>query len=339
MTLAYRPTDQRSGAMNRRAFLTTVCASIVAAPLVAEAQQSGTVYRIGGLAPDLPPPGLLETFAETLRGLGYVEGKNIVIESRHAEGNHERLAGLADELLQLKPDLILTVNTPAAQAAKKATAAIPIVMTRVADPVRSGLVSSISRPGGNITGLSFMPETLSAKQLQLLREAVPGVSTVAAVWYASNPGAATVVKEMASVSGQLGLRLVNVPVRRPSDFRSTFDTAIRGGAGAVVVVDDAFMTQHRIEIIDLAMKHMLPVFSLYKPFAEAGGLIAYGASTSDMYRRAALYADKILKGAKPGDLPIQQPTKFELVINLRTARALGLTIPQSLIVRADEVIQ
>ena len=325
--------------MDRRRFLLTSLAGALAAPLAAEAQRSGKVHRIGVLSPDSPPPGLFEAFQERLRGLGYLEGKNITIESRHAGGKNERLAALADEFVVLMVDVILAVNTPAAQAAKKATAAIPIVITRVADPVKSGLVPSISRPGGNITGLSFLPEALSAKQLQLLKKAIPGVSRVAAMWYAGNPGAAITVKGMEAASAQLGLQLLRVSVQAPGDFLGAFETATRGRAEALVVVDDALVTRYRVEIVRLAGKHSLPVISLYKPFVEAGGLIAYGASTLDMYRHAADYVDKILKGAKPADLPIGQPTTFELVINLKTAKALGLTIPPSLLARADQVIE
>jgi len=325
--------------MDRRRFLLTSLAGALAAPLGAGAQQAGKVYRIGVLSPDSPPPGLFEAFQERLRELGYVEGKNIVIESRHAGGKNERLAALADELIGLMVDVILAVNTPAAQAAKKATAAIPIVITRVADPVKSGLVPSISRPGGNITGLSFLPEALSAKQLQLLKEALPGVSRVAAMSYAGNPGAAIVVKGMEAASAQLGLQLLLVSVQNPGDFLGAFETVARNRAEALVVVDDAMVTRYRVEILRLAGKHSLPVISLYKPFVEAGGLIAYGASTLDMYRHAADYVARILKGAKPAELPIEQPTKFELIINIRTAKALGLTIPPSLLVRADQLIE
>jgi putative ABC transport system substrate-binding protein len=325
--------------MDRRRFLLTSLAGALAAPLGAGAQQAGKVYRIGVLSPDSPPPGLFEAFQERLRELGYVEGKNIVIESRHAGGKNERLAALADELIGLMVDVILAVNTPAAQAAKKATAAIPIVITRVADPVKSGLVPSISRPGGNITGLSFLPEALSAKQLQLLKEALPGVSRVAAMSYAGNPGAAIVVKGMEAASAQLGLQLLLVSVQNPGDFLGAFETVARNRAEALVVVDDAMVTRYRVEILRLAGKHSLPVISLYKPFVEAGGLIAYGASTLDMYRHAADYVAKILKGAKPAELPIEQPTKFELIINIRTAKALGLTIPPSLLARADQIIE
>jgi len=304
-----------------------------------KAQHAGKVYRIGVLSPDSPPPGLFEAFQRRLRELGYVEGKNIAIESRHAGGQNERLAVLADELIALMVDVILAVNTSAAQAAKKATAEIPIVITRVADPVKSGLVASLSRPGGNITGLSFLPEALSAKQLQLLKEALPRVSRVAAMWYADNPGAAITVKGMEAASAQLGVQLLRVSVQKSGDFLGALETATRNRAEALVVVDDAMVTRYRVEILRLAEKHSLPVISLYKPFVEAGGLIAYGASTLDMYRHAADYVDKILRGAKPSDLPIEQPTKFELVINLRTAKALGLTIPPALLARADQVIE
>jgi putative ABC transport system substrate-binding protein len=197
----------------------------------------------------------------------------------------------------------------------------------------------MSRPGGNITGLSFLPEALSAKQLQLLKEALPRVSRVATMSYAGNPGAAITVKGMEAASAQLGLQLLRVSVQNPGDFLGAFETAARNRAEALVVVDDAMVTRYRVEILRLAEKHSLPVVSLYKPFVEAGGLIAYGASALDMYRRAADYAAKILKGAKPADLPIEQPTKFELIINLRTAKALGLTIPPSLLARADQVLE
>jgi putative ABC transport system substrate-binding protein len=325
--------------MDRRRFLLTSVAGALVVPLAGEAQHARKAHRIGVLSPESPPPGLFEAFQERLRELGYVEGKNIAIESRHAGGKNERLAALADELIGFMVDVILTVNTPAAQAAKKAPAVIPIVITRVADPVKSGLVTSISRPGGNITGLSFLPEALSAKQLQLLKEALPRVSRVAAMWYAGNPGAAITVKGMESASAQLGLQLVRVSVQAPGDFLGAFETATRGRAEALVVVDDALVTRYRVEILRLAGKHSLPVISLYKPFVEAGGLIAYGASTLDMYRHAADYVDKILRGAKPADLPIEQPTKFELVINLKAAKALGLTIPPSLLARAGQVIE
>ena len=236
--------------MERRTFLAMVSGSLLAAPLAAEAQSApGRVYRIGVLSLDYPPPGLFEAFQERLRELGYVEGKNVAIESRHPGVKNERLAALADELIRLKVDVILAINTAAVQAAKKATTSIPIVMTRVADPVKSGLVASISRPGGNITGLSFLPEVLSGKQLELLKEALPGVSRVAALWYAGNPGSVITVKGMEDAGAQLGLQLLKLSVQGPNDFLSAVETAARGRAEALVVVDDAMVTRYRVEIV------------------------------------------------------------------------------------------
>jgi putative ABC transport system substrate-binding protein len=323
----------------RGVLLIVLALGILVAPLAAEAQQAPKVYRIGVLSPEVPPPGLLEGFQEGLRELGYVEGKNVAIESRNAGGKNERLSGLADELVRFKVDVILAVNTPAAQAAKKATATIPIVITRVADPVKSGLVPSLAHPGGNLTGLSFMTDELGAKGLQLLKEILPSISRVAALWYADNPGVTIGVGAMEPAAAQLGLQVLRFPVREPSDFLGAFQGAARGRAEALFVFDDAMVTKHRVQILNLAAKHSLPVLSSQKTFAEAGGLLAYGASPSALYRRAAYYVDRILNGANPRDLPIEQPTKFDLVINLKTAKALGLTIPQSVLLRADKVIQ
>jgi len=325
--------------MDRRAFLLSLVWGVLAAPLAAEAQQAGKVQRIGVLLHDGAPPGLLEAFREGLHELGYLEGKNIAIELRNAAGKNERLSALADELLRLKVDVILAVNTPAAQAAKKATATVPIVITRIGDPVKSGLVLSLARPGGNVTGLSFDTQDLGPKRIQLLKEILPGISRVVILFNADNPGATLVAAEMESASSQLGLQLLRLPVRGPTDFPGAFQAATRARAEGLAVVDDTAITKHRGQILSLAANHSLPVVSIYKDFAEAGGLIAYGPSLPAMYRRAAYYVDRILKGAKPADLPVEQPTKFELVINLRTAKALGLTIPQSLLLRADEIIQ
>jgi putative tryptophan/tyrosine transport system substrate-binding protein len=312
--------------------------AILSVPLPADAQQPARLHRIGVLSHDSFPPTLLESFRGGLRELGYVEGKTIALETQHADGKIERLAALADDLVRLKVDVIFAVHTPAALAAKKATTAIPIVVTRVADPVKTGLVSNISRPGGNITGLSFIPELLSGKRLELLKEALPGVRRIAALWTADNPGATVVAMAMEPASAQLGLQLLKVPVRSHSEFGAAVEAAKRDGASALIVTDDAFVTRHRVELLKLAARHSLPVFSLFEPVAEAGGLMAYGPSTPDMYRRAAYYVDRILKGEKPGDLPIEQPTRFHLVVNLKTAKALGLEIPASLQLRADRLI-
>jgi putative ABC transport system substrate-binding protein len=242
-------------------------------------------------------------------------------------------------LVELKVDVIVAVNTPSVQAAKKASATIPIVMTRIADPVKSGLVRSLSKPGGNITGLSFMVDELSGKRLALLKEAFPRVSRVAVLWYEPNPGADIAVGAIKAASRELGLGLLLLPVHGPADLVGAFQAAARGRVEALIVIDDVVTTQHRVEILNLAATHSLAVVSQYRAFAEAGALLAYGPDTSTMYRRAAYYVDRILKGAHAGDLPVEQPTKFDLVINLKTAKALGVTIPPSLLARADEVIE
>ncbi len=251
----------------------------------------------------------------------------------------QQAGALADELVQLKVDIILTVNTPPTQAAKNATATIPIVMTRVADPIKSGLVPSLARPGGNLTGVSSSSVDSAPKQIQLLKEILPGTSRVAILWNGDNPASSLGVGGLEQAAAQVGLRALRLPVRAPSDFLGAFQAAAQGRAEAAVVFEDVWLTKHRVEILNLAAKHLLPVISLYKDFVEAGGLLAYGASLPAVYRRAAYYVDRILKGTKPRDLPVEQPTKFELVINLKTAKALGLTIPQSVLLRADEVIQ
>jgi len=325
--------------MDRRTFLATLAGGLLAAPLAAEGQPAWKIYRVGVLSPEAHPPGLFETFIERLRELGYVEGKNIVVESRDAGGRHERLAVLAKELVRLRVDVIVAVNTPAAQAAKNTTTTIPIVMSRISDPVKTGLIPSFSRPGGNITGLSFQPEETSLKRLQLLKEALPSVTRVAALWYEDNPGPGMTIRAIEPASAQLGLQLLKLPVRDPNDFLGVLQAAARGRADALFVVDDVFVTRHGTQIFEFAAKHSLPVTAQYKEFVKLGALMAYGPSTRDMYRRTADYVDRILKGAKPADLPVEQPTKFELVINLKTAKALGLTIPQSLLQRADGIIQ
>ena len=325
--------------MDRRHFLLTSLAGALAVPLAAEAQQAGKVPRIGILLYDGAPPGLLATFRERLRDVGYVEGRNVSLELRNAQGRKEQLALLADELVRVKVDIILAVNTPSALAAKEVTTTIPIVITRIADPVKSGLVASLARPGGNVTGLSFMQPEQNAKRIELLREILPGFSRLAVLFNADNPGATLNAAEQERASAQMGLTFLPLPVRAPSDFPGAFEAAARARAEVLDVLDDTRPTHHRAEILRLAAKHALPVGSIYKNFAEAGGLFAYGPNLPAVYRRAAYYVDRILQGAKPANLPVEQPSTFDLVINLKTAKALGLTIPPSLLARADQVIE
>ena len=306
-------------------------------PLAADAQPTA-VRKVGVLAQDLQP-GLLETFRDELQQLGYAEGKNLTIEVRNAAGRDDRLPAQAEELVRLKVEVIVAVNTPAAQAARKATSTIPIVIMRVADPVAQGLVASLARPGGNVTGLNFMPDELGAKGIQLLHEMLPNITRVAALYRAGNPGALYVVTETERRSTQLGLHFLRLPVRGPEDFSGAFQTATRARMEALFVMDDGAMTKHRKELAQMALRHSMAVVSIYRDFAEAGGFIAYGPSLSTAYRRGAVYVDRILKGAKPADLPVEQPTKFDLAINLRTAKTLGLTVPPSMLMRADHIIE
>jgi putative tryptophan/tyrosine transport system substrate-binding protein len=322
--------------LSRRTFLAGTL--LLAAPLTAPAQQANSARRIGVLAQDLQP-GLLETFRDELRKLGHVEGRGISIELRNAAGHNERLAALAEELLRLKVDVIVAINTPAAQAAKNATRTVPVVMMRVADPVKSGLVASLAHPGGNVTGLSFMPDALGPKGVELLRETLPKISRIAALYQGDNAGALVIINEVERKSGQLGLMLYRLPVHDPNDYAGAFEAASRARSEALFVMDDGAITKHRRQILELAAKHLLPVVSIYRDFAESGGLIAYGPSLDTVYRRAAAYVDMLLKGAVASDLPVEQPAKFDLVINLKTAKALGLAVPQSILIRADEVIQ
>lgn len=325
--------------MKRRKFLGIVLGGLVGAvPLVAGAQQLGRTYRIGILAQDLQP-GLLETFRDELHTLGYVEGKSVNIEVRNASGRNERLPGLVADLLRLEVEVILAVNTPAAKAAKKATKTVPIVIMRVADPVKSGLVASLAHPGGNVTGLSFMPDELAAKGIEMLREALPGISRLGAVYSGDNAGSLVVMRGVESRCENLGLKVLRLPVIGPKDYAGAFDSATHAHVGALFVMDDGALTKQRHVILSLAAKHSLPVVAVYKDFAKAGAVIAYGPNLSIVYRRAAHYVDKLFKGALADDLPVEQPSEFDLIVNLKTAKALGLTIPQSVLARADEIIE
>ena len=325
--------------MRRREFIGLVGGAAVAWPLAAQAQQSITPgHRIGVLAQDLQP-GLLEAFSDELRKLGYVEGAGISIEVRNAAGRNGRLPALAEELLRLKVEVIVAVNTPAAQAAKKASQTVPIVMMRVADPVKSGLVTDLARPAGNVTGLSFMPDALGPKGVELLHEILPRVTRMAALYQGDNAGSIVIVDEVVRKGEQLGLKFVRTPVSDAKEYPGAFDTATSANCGALFVMDDGAITAHRQEILELAAKHALPVVSIYKDFAKAGGLIAYGPNLDIVYRRAAHFVDELIKGKRASDLPVEQPVIFDLVINQRTAKTLGITIPQSVSIRADEVIE
>jgi putative ABC transport system substrate-binding protein len=319
--------------------------SLALAPLAAVAQQAGRVARVGYLS-NIAPPSTEELmkgiaanpFWTAMRELGWMEGQNMVVERRWGQ-SPDQLGAAAAELVRLKVDVIVANGTPAPLAARRATSAIPIVMVGAGDPVATGLVSSLAKPGGNVTGTSNQNPETTGKRLQLTKEVVPGLSRLAVLWNAANPVNALVVKEAKAAAQTLGLQVQSVEVRGPDDFETALPAAVSGGAGALFVADDSFLFQYRTRIADFAAQHRLPTMFSFRLFVDAGGLMSYGPILADLTRRAAAYVDKILRGAKPVDLPVEQPTKFELVINLKTAKALGLTIPQSVLVRADEIIQ
>ena len=313
---------------------------LLAVPLAAHAQPPTHVHRIGyllGTTQEQEP--LLEAFLEAMRALGYVEGQHFVMEYRAAEGQYERLPDLAAELVRLKVDVLLVTNTAAVLAAKHATTTIPIVMAGVAYPVESGLVSSLARPGGNITGLASLQHELIGKRLELLKAVLPTVSRVAVLWNPANPAHAVAVREADVATQALGVQLHLVEARGPDAFDRAFAAMTRAHAGALLVLGDPLVFEHRRRLVELAVRSRLPTMHNIRPYVETGGLMAYGPRTTDLRRRAAVYVDKILKGAKPADLPVEQPTTFELIINLKTAEALGLTIPPTLLFQADEVIR
>jgi len=300
------------------------------------AQQPGNVPRIGFLTQAPPAGPSIEAFRQGLRDHGYVEGKNILIEYRDAEGKPDRLPSLASDLIRLKVNGIVVVGSEATLAAKNATTVIPIIMAVASDPVGTGLIASLARPGGNITGLSgFGPES-SGKRLEILKEVVPGLSRVAAVAYNANPAYKLQLKEVKGAAQALKLQLQVLEVREASDFDGAFGAAKKGRAGAVNILTSAFLSAHRKELVDSAEKSRLPVIYASAVFVDAGGLMSYAPSTADNFRRAATYVDKILKGAKPADLPVEQPTKFEFIINLKAAEQIGLTIPPNVLAQADK---
>ena len=325
----------------RKLFRLTLCTMLLALCASAEAQQPTKVHRIGFLA-TLSPftiSARAEAFRQGLRELGYVEGKNIVIEYRYAEGKLDRLSELAAELVRLKVDVIITAAPPPTRAAKEATVTIPIVMGFDDDPVGSGFVSSLARPGGNITGLSTLSPEISGKQLELLKEVVPKLSRLAVLGTSTRPGNAQSLRETELAAAALGVELQSLDVRNANDIEIAFRAAGKGRADAILVLGGPVFNSQRAQILDFAVKSRLPAIYARPEIVEDGGLMTYGVSVNDLLRRAATYVDKILKGAKPANLPVEQPRKFELTINLKAAKQIGLTIPQKVLARADKVIK
>jgi putative ABC transport system substrate-binding protein len=328
--------------MERRTFMALISGGLLGAPLAAEAQQAGsrtvTIGYLGNSSPSLESKQV-DAFREGLRQLGYVEGQNLVIKYLWAEGQQERFAVLAAELVRLKPHVLFTAGTQSTLAAKLATQSIPIVTALAGDPVASGLVSSLAKPGGNVTGYATVNEELDGKRLEILKQVVPRLSRIAVLLNPANPFTTIAWKGTRSAAEALGVKLQPVEVRGPNDFDRALATIKAARPQGLMIVADRLLFTYRASIVRFMAENRLPGMFPFKEFAQDGGLMTYGPDTTDMYRLAATYVAKILGGAKPADLPMEQPTKFELVINLKTAKALGLTIPPSLLQRADEVIQ
>jgi putative ABC transport system substrate-binding protein len=325
--------------MNRRTILCGLTLGTLFTPLVAETEQQSAIPRIGMLDANALGPDQHDAFRDGLRRFGYVEGKNIAIEWRSTHARAERFAELAADLVGLKVEVIVAANNPAVAAAQKATTTIPIVMVIATDPIRLGFVTSLARPSGNITGLTIQTPELAGKRLELLREAVPKLTRVAVLWDSTEPGRRQLVEEAQGAAPRLGLQLQVSGVRNDLEIGSAFTAMTSERVGAVLVYGSSLLGAHRARIAELATKNRLPTMTVAREWMDAGFVMSYGTSLNDMYRRASYFVDKILKGAKPADLPVEQPTKFELVINLKTAKALNLTIPQTLLLRADQVIQ
>jgi putative tryptophan/tyrosine transport system substrate-binding protein len=327
-------------AMGRREFITALASAAVILPCAALAQKPATkIWRLGILQPGAPPEPLVDSLRERLNELGYSEGHNIAYEYRWAEGKLQRLTELAKELVDSKVDVITTLSTPAAIAAQKATQTIPIVFTGVGDPVGSGVVSSLSRPGGNITGISILATELTGKRLELLEEIVPSASPMAMFWNDTNPGMVLRAHEAQNDADKLGLNLQSIGVHDLISFDTAFAAINSGRFNALLVLVDPFTREHRQRIVDFAAQQRVPAMYESREFVDAGGLISYGPSLPALERRSADYVNMIFKGSKPGDLPVEQPTEFEMVIDMKAAKALGLTLPQSVVMRADELIQ
>jgi putative tryptophan/tyrosine transport system substrate-binding protein len=326
--------------MRRREFLCLTGAA-AAWPLVARAQPSAK-HRIGylGLGPKSNLPAAFDAFRDQMRQLGYIEGENLAVEYRWAGDRDDRLAGLANDLVAQKVDVIVVEgHTPAIQAVKDATRTIPIVMAVSGDPVATGLVASLARPGGNVTGLTILSPELASKRLELLKECAPGLARVAVLWNAANPVKVLDWQQTQSAAKTMGLELQSLEVRGPGDFGGAFDLAIKNRADAIVVFSDGLTNSHQKEIVRFVRTTRFPGMFAHRAYVDDGGLMSYAPSFTDLFRRAALYVDKILKGAKPAELPVEQPTKFEFVINLKAAKALDFNVPPSVLARADDVIE
>ncbi|HSE02155.1 MAG TPA: ABC transporter substrate-binding protein [Burkholderiales bacterium] len=321
--------------------LVALAFGLLAAPLAARAQTPETLPRIGFLGNSTAAleANLIGPFQEGLRDLGYVEGKNVLIEYRWAEGKYERFPALIGELLAQKIEVIVTAGTPATLAVKKASTSVPLVMIAVGDPVGTGIVASLARPGGNITGLTSISPELDGKRLQLLREVVPEISYIAVLWNSSSPLQVVAERATRAAAQVLQIKVLSLGVRTKEEIEDAFAQIIRERPGALLVLADRLFLHHRARIMDFATQHRLPGVHAYRELVEAGGLMSFGPSYAGMHKRAAYYVDKILKGAKPADLPVEQPTRFELVVNLKTAKALGLTIPPTILFRADKLIE
>lgn len=326
--------------MTLRLGVLVVALGVLAASAAAHAQPTGKVPRIGflGNSTEALEANLIGPFREGLREHGYVDGRSAVIEYRWAEGKYDRFPTLIAQLIDAKVDVIVTAGTPATLALKKATASIPVVMIAVGDPVGNGIVPSLSHPGGNITGLTSIAQELEGKRLELLREVVPGVSHVGVIWNAASPFQAIQEQALQAAAAVLKMRVLSLGVRNEAEIDRALATVTRERPGAFLVLADRLFLHHRARLMQFAAQHRLPGVHAYRELIEAGGLMSFGPSYADMHRRAAYFVDRIIKGAKPGDLPIERPAKFELVVNMRTARTLGLTIPQQILLRATELL-
>jgi putative ABC transport system substrate-binding protein len=327
--------------MSKKIFRLALAVTLLTISLPADAQLPTTIPRLGFLFSSSPSvfATRMDAFRQGLLELGYLEGKNIVIERRHAEGKLDRLPALAAELVRLNVDVIVTSGPTATRPAKGATSTIPIVMTFDDDPVGSGFVASLARPGGNVTGLSTLSPEISGKQLELMKEIIPRLGRVAVIGTSTRQGTAQNLKEMELAAGAFGVKLQYLDIQNPKDIETAFRAAGKGRADALLVLQSPVFNSQRAQIADLALKSRLPATYPRREFVEDGGLMSYGVSISDLDRRAATYVDKILKGAKPADLPVEQPTKFEFIINLKAAKQIGLTIPPNVLARADRVIK